>query len=104
MLFSIVAAPIYIPKNSVVGLPFLHILISTYFNLIFFFFGHAMLHADLSSLIRNQTHAPCSGSMESYPLIAREILVIVCCVFDDSLSDRCEAISLCGFDLHFPDA
>ena len=104
MLFSIVAAPIYIPNNSVLGLPFLHILISTYFNFFFFFFGHATLHADLSSLIRNQTHAPCSGSMESYPLIAREILFIVCYVFDDSLSDRCEAISLCGFDLHFPDA
>ena len=103
MLFSIVAAPIYIPNNSVLGLPFLHILISTYFNFFFFFLVMPRC-ADLSSLIRNQTHAPCIGSMESYPLIAREILFIVCYVFDDSLSDRCEAISLCGFDLHFPDA
>ena len=98
------AAPIYVLNNSVLGLPFLNILISTYFNFFFFFSGHAMRHADLSSLIRNQTHDPCSGSMGSYPLIAREVLFIVCCVFDDSHSDRCEAISLCGFDLHFPDA
>ena len=63
-----------------------------------------MRHADLSSLIRNQIHDPCSGSTGSYPLIAREVLFIVCCVFDDSHSDRCEAIALCGFDLHFPDA
>ena len=26
-----------------------------------------------------------------------------CCLFDDSHSDRCEVISYCGFDLHFPD-
>ena len=31
------------------------------------FFGHASI-CDLSSLTRNQTHAPCIGSMESYPL------------------------------------
>ena len=26
-----------------------------------------------------------------------------CCLFDNSHSDRCEVISYCGFDLHFPD-
>ena len=33
----------------------------------FFFFGYASI-CDLSSLTRNQTHAPCIESMESYPL------------------------------------
>ena len=28
---------------------------------------------------------------------------VICGLFDDSHSDRCEVISLCGFDLHFPD-
>ena len=32
-----------------------------------FFWGRASI-CDLSSLTRNQTHAPCIGSMESYPL------------------------------------
>ena len=26
-----------------------------------------------------------------------------CCLFDESYSDRCEVISHCGFDWHFPD-
>ena len=29
--------------------------------------------------------------------------ILVCCLFDDSPSDRCEVVSHFGFDLHFPD-
>ena len=32
-----------------------------------------------------------------YPTLA------ICGLSDDSLSDRCEVIFHCGFDLHFPD-
>ena len=28
---------------------------------------------------------------------------VTCVLFDDRHSDRCEVISHCGFDLHFPD-
>ena len=28
--------------------------------------------------------------------------IVICCLFDDSHSDRCEVISHCGFGLHFP--
>ena len=28
---------------------------------------------------------------------------IICVLFDDSHSDRCEVIPHCGFDWHFPD-
>ena len=30
-------------------------------------------------------------------------ILIICCFFDNSHSDRCEVISHCGFDLYFPD-
>ena len=29
--------------------------------------------------------------------------LLICCLFYNSHSDRCEMISHCGFDLHFPD-
>ena len=29
--------------------------------------------------------------------------LVTCLLFDDNDSDRCEVISYCGFDLHFPD-
>ena len=29
--------------------------------------------------------------------------LVICCLFDNSHSNRCEMISHCGFDLHFPD-
>ena len=29
--------------------------------------------------------------------------VVICCLFDDSHSDRCEVIAHGDFDLHFPD-
>ena len=30
-------------------------------------------------------------------------IFVICALSDDSHSDRCEMISHCGFDLHFPD-
>ena len=30
-------------------------------------------------------------------------IFVICGLFDDSHSDRCEVISHCGFDFHFPD-
>ena len=29
--------------------------------------------------------------------------LVVCCLFDDSHSAKCEVMSHCGFELHFPD-
>ena len=29
-------------------------------------------------------------------------IFVICVLFDDSHSDRCEVVSHCGFDLHFP--
>ena len=55
MLFSIVAAPVYIPTHSV------------------------------------------GGSLFSTPSPA----FVVCYLFDNSHSDRCEVVSHCGFDLRF---
>ena len=57
VVFSIVAAPIYIPTNSAQGFHLCHILASTCYLLF----------------------------------------------FDKSHPNRCEVISHCGFDLHFPD-
>ena len=31
-------------------------------------------------------------------------MLVICCIFDNSYSDRCEVISHCGFDSQFPDA
>ena len=42
----------------------------------------------------------CEGSLFSVSLPT----LVICCVFDNSFSDRCEVvISHCGFDLHVPD-
>ena len=30
-------------------------------------------------------------------------ILVICCLFDDSHSDRCEVVFHCGFDFHFPD-
>ena len=29
--------------------------------------------------------------------------LVICYLFDDNYSDRCEVVSHCGFDLHFPE-
>ena len=29
-------------------------------------------------------------------------MFVICTLFDDRYSDRCEVVSYCGFDLHFP--
>ena len=30
-------------------------------------------------------------------------MLVISCLFENSHSDRCEVVSHCGFDLHFPD-
>ena len=34
------------------------------------------------------------------PILAK---LVISCLFDDSLSNRCEVISYCDFDMHLPD-
>ena len=44
-----------------------------------------------------------TNSVQGFPSL--HILTDICylCLFDDSHSDKCEVISHCSFDLHFPD-
>ena len=48
IMFYIVAVPIYIPTNSVLGFPFLHILVNT---LVFFYYLFDKRHSDRLEVI-----------------------------------------------------
>ena len=37
-----------------------------------------------------------------FSLSTSRSIVIICCLFENSLYDRCDVISHCSFDLHFP--
>ena len=50
-----------------------------------------------SGSIKLHSHQQCKGFLFSTPSPA----FIVCRLFDESHSDRCEVISHCSFDLHF---
>ena len=43
-----------------------------------------------------------TNSVRGFPFL-HILPIFICVVFDDSHLDRCEMISPCGFDLHFPD-
>ena len=40
---------------------------------------------------------------KSVPFSPRPNNIVICVIFDNGHSDKCEVISQCGFDLHFPD-
>ena len=40
-----------------------------------------------------------SNSAQGFPFLTPSPTLIICCLFDDSPSDRCEVVSHCGFDL-----
>ena len=57
---------------------------------------HTALHSCCANLHSQTVH---ESSLFSTSLSK----LVICCLFDSSHSDKCEVISLCGFDLHFPD-
>ena len=44
-----------------------------------------------------------TNNSQGFPLFTYAPIFLISCLFDHSHSDRCEVISHCGFDLHFPD-
>ena len=44
-----------------------------------------------------------TNSARGFPFSTSLPTPVICCLFGNSKSDRCEVISHCGFDLHFPD-
>ena len=57
------------------------------------------LHAGFHSGYTN-SHSYC---VEQFPFSIPSSAFIICRLFDDSHSEQCEVILLCGFDLHFSD-
>ena len=79
----------YIPRNGV----------SRLCGSSLFYFLRKLLGVFHGSCTNLHSHNRAQG----YPFL--HILASICysCVFDNRHSDRCEVISCCGFDLHFPD-
>ena len=46
-------------------------------------------------------HSGCTNLHSLFP--TSSTISVICVLFDDSHPDRCEVISHCGIDLHFPD-
>ena len=44
-----------------------------------------------------------TNSVQVFPFLHIFANICICILFDDSHSERCEMISHCGFDFHFPD-
>ena len=115
-LFSTVTAPIYSPTNSTGRFPFLHILVNIFFLTFYFVLEYSQLTMLRWFQVSSKGTHPCiyiyifSPKLSSYPgcLITLSRIpcssptFVICVLFDDSHSDRCEVMSHCGFNLHFP--
>ena len=66
---------------------------------IFLIFGVISI---LFSIMAAPVYIPTSGAKCSLCSMFLPTLVMSC-LFDNSHTDRCEVVSHCGFDLHFPD-
>ena len=78
----------YIPRSGIAG---------AYSSSIFVFWRN--LHTVVHSVYINLHSCQCTGSLFSTSLPT----FLICVLFNDGHSDRCEVIFHCGFDLHFPD-
>ena len=62
------------------------------------FWGTCILFYTVATLV----YIPINSAQE-FPFFTSLPTLIISCLFDDSHSDKCEVISHCAFDFHFPD-
>ena len=101
ILFSTAAAPFYIPTNSTQGFHFLQILANIcYFLFCFVFFW--LCQAACGILVPRPGIEPAPLQWKRGVLTTGPPGWGCLWFFDSSHPNRCEVISHCGFDLHFP--
>ena len=91
ILFSIVAVSIYSPTNMRFAQGFSFLRVFTSIRCLLSFLGLGSLW-NLSSLIRNQTHAPCSGSKDLWLLDHQKICFLSFLIIAILTSVRCYLI------------
>ena len=60
-----------------------------------------VLFSVLENLLHCFLHSGCTNNCQSSPFSISLPTFVICVLFDDSHSHRCEMISHCGFDLHY---